>query len=231
MQANDPPDPETITLLDTSPLHCRLREMRPLRFELVSGSEDERLWDELVRRYHYLGYRQMVGCRLKYLVFHQDRPIAALGWRAAALKVEVRDRFICWSPVQRRQYLKRIVNNNRFLILPWVHVPHLASHLLSRTRRLLVQDWHAVYGQKLFLLETFVDGRRFMGTSYKAANWVHVGQTKGYTKKGAGFVWHGERKEVWLYVVDAEFRRNWALSNVHPLSGLRMSFNGRGNWR
>jgi SRSO17 transposase len=216
MQANDPPDPETITLLDTSPLHCRLREMRPLRFELVSGRGDERLWDELVRRYHYLGYRQMVGCRLKYLVFHQDRPIAALGWRAAALKVEVRDRFICWSPVQRTQYLKLIANNNRFLILPWVHVPHLASHLLSRTMRLLVQDWHAVYGQKLFLLETFVDGRRFMGTSYKAANWVHVGQTKGYTKKGAGFVWHGERKEVWLYVVDREFRRKLGFVQRSP---------------
>jgi SRSO17 transposase len=208
MHANGPPDPEATILVDTSPLYCTLPEVRPLlRLELVSGRGDERLWDELVRRYHYLGYRQMVGCRLKYLVFHQDRPIAALGWRAAALKVEVRDRFICWSREQRTQYLKRVANNNRFLIVPWVHVPHLASHLLSRTTRLLVRDWHAVYGQKLFLLETFVDGRRFMGTSYKAANWMHVGQTKGYTKKGKSFVWHGERKEVWLYVVDREFRR------------------------
>ena len=206
MHANGPPDPEAIILIDTSPLHCRLREMRPLRIELVSGRGDERLWDELVRGYHYLGYRKMVGCRLKYLVFHQDRPVAALGWRAAALKVEVRDRFICWSREQRRQYLKRVANNNRFLIAPWVHVAHLASHLLSRMTRQVVRDWYAVYGQKLFLLETFVDGRRFMGTSYKAANWMHVGQTKGYTKKGEGFVWHGERKEVWLYVVDREFR-------------------------
>jgi len=160
MQANSRTDPEATILIDTSPLHCTLFEVRPLRIEVVSGSEDEQLWDELVRRYHYLGYRQMVGCSLKYLVFHHDRPIAALGWRAAALKVQVRDCFIGWSPVQRRQYLKRIANNNRFLIVPWVHVPHLASHLLSRTRRLLVQDWHAVYGQRLFLLETFVDGAR-----------------------------------------------------------------------
>ena len=216
MQANSRTDPEATILIDTSPLHCTLFEVRPLRIEVVSGSEDEQLWDELVRRYHYLGYRQMVGCSLKYLVFHHDRPIAALGWRAAALKVQVRDCFIGWSPVQRRQYLKRIANNNRFLIVPWVHVPHLASHLLSRTTRLLVQDWHAVYGQKLFLLETFVDGKRFRATSYKAANWVHVGQTKGYTKKGKSFVWHGEPKEVWLYVVDREFRRKLGFVQRSP---------------
>ena len=207
MRANGQTRSETVHLIDTSPLERPLSEMRPLRIEMVCGRGDERLWDELVRRYHYLGYRKMVGCRLKYLVFHHERPIAALGWRAAALKVRVRDRFIGWSPVQRAQYLKRIANNNRFLILPWVHVPHLASHLLSRMRRQLPRDWYEAYGQRLFLLETFVDGRRFQGTSYKAANWVHVGQSKGYTKKGVGFIWHGEPKEVWLYVVDAGFRR------------------------
>lgn len=216
MLANDPPDPEAITLIDTSPLHCRLLEMRPLRIELVSGRGDERLWDELVREYHYLGHRQMVGCRLKYLVFHQDRPIAALGWRAAALKGEARDCFIGWSAAQRKEYLKRVANNNRFLIMPWVHVSCLASHLLSRTVRKLVRDWHAVYGQSLFLLETFVDGSRYRGTSYKAANWVHVGQSKGYTKKGESFVWHGEKKEVWLYVVDSEFRRKLGFTQRSP---------------
>jgi SRSO17 transposase len=207
---------EATILIDTAPLHCTLLEMRPLRIEMVSGRGDERLWDELVRRYHYLGYRQMVGCRLKYLVFHQDRPIAALGWRAAALKVEVRDRFICWSREQRTQYLKRVANNNRFLIMPWVHVPCLASHLLSRTVRQLVRDWQAVYGQRLFLLETFIDGRRFRGISYRAANWMHVGQTKGYTKNGKGFVWHGEPKEVLLYVVDHEFRRKLGFVQRSP---------------
>lgn len=193
-------------LIDSSPMNCSLRELRPLRIEMVSGRGTEQLWDELIGRYHYLGYRPMVGCRLKYLVFHQHRPIAAFGWQAAALKVQVRDRFICWSPAQRRQYLKCIANNNRFLILPWVRVPCLASHLLSRMVRHLVRDWYAVYGQKLFLLETFI-GKHYQGTSYKAANWVHVGQSKGYTKKKKGFVWHGQPKEVWLYVVDAEFRR------------------------
>jgi len=207
---------EAPLLIDTSALNCSLLEVRPLRIEMVSGRGDERLWDELVRRYHYLGFRQMVGCRLKYLVFHHNRPIAAFGWRAAALKVGVRDRFIGWSPAQRTQYLKRVANNNRFLIMPWVHVSCLASHLLSRMRRQLPQDWYAVYGQKLFLLETFVDGKRFRATSYKASNWIHVGQSKGYTKKGVGFVWHGEPKEVWLYVVDAEFRRKLGFVHRSP---------------
>jgi SRSO17 transposase len=216
MRANDQTDSEAAFFIDTSPLDCSLPEMRPLRIEMVCGSGHERLWDELVRRYHYLGYRKMVGCRLKYLVFHHDRPIAALGWRAAALKVEVRDRFIGWSPTQRAQYLKGVANNNRFLILPWVHVWHLASHLLSRMRRQLPRDWYARYGQRLFLLETFIDGKRFHGTSYKAANWVHVGQSKGYTKKGVGFIWHGEPKEVWLYVVDAGFRRQLGFVQREP---------------
>jgi SRSO17 transposase len=216
MRANGQTNAETVLLLDTSPLDCSLPELRPLRIKMVSGREDERLWDELVRGYHYLGYRKMVGCRLKYLVFHHDRPIAAMGWRAAALKVGVRDRFIGWSPAQRAQYLNRVANNNRFLILPWVHVPYLASHLLSRLRRQLPRDWYAAYGQRLFLLETFVDGKRFRGTSYQAANWVHVGQSKGYTKKGAGFIWHGEPKEVWLYVVDAGFRRKLGFVHREP---------------
>ncbi len=206
----------TPLLIDTSPLDRSLQEMRPLRIEMVCGGGDEQLWDELVRRYHYLGYRKMVGCRLKYLVFHRDRPIAAVGWRAAALKVGVRDRFIGWSPSQRAQYLKQVANNNRFLIMPWVHVRCLASHLLSRMSRQLPRDWYAAYGQRLFLLETFVDGKRFRGTSYKAAGWVHVGQSRGYTKKGAGFVWHGEPKEVWLYAVDVGFRQKLGFVHREP---------------
>jgi len=202
--------------IDESPVHGPLSALTPLRIELVCGTDRELLWDTLVRRYHYLGHRQMVGCRLKYLVYHCDRPLAALGWRAAALKVAVRDCFIGWSPAQRRQHLKGVANNNRFLILPWVRVACLASHILSRTIRRLVRDWHAVYGQRLFLLETFVDGARFQGTCYKAANWVHVGHTKGYTKKGEGFVWHGQPKEVWLYVVDTAFRRKLGFVQRSP---------------
>ena len=193
--------------IDSSPLCCELSKLLPIRIVRVCGGEEERLWDSLVRQYHYLGYRKMVGCHLKYLAFHGQRPIAALGWRAAALKLEVRDCFIGWSDEQRRRHIHRIANGNRFLILPWVQVRFLASYLLGRNIKAVVQDWQQVYGHRLLLVETFVDGRRFFATSYKAANWVHVGQTKGYTKRGKGYEYHGHPKEVYLYVVERRFRQ------------------------
>jgi len=202
--------------IDTTVLDCPLSDIRPLRIELVSGRQDARLWDYLVRRYHYLGYRMMVGRSLKYLVYHHSRPIAAVGWRAAALKLEARDRFIGWSPRQRTDHLGEVANNNRFLIPEWVRIPHLASHILGRMVRRVVRDWYMVYGLRLFLLETFVDPRRYRGIIYQAAGWMHVGRSKGYTKKGRGFVRHGEPKEVWLYVVDRGFRQRLGFHQRSP---------------
>jgi len=193
--------------IDTSVIACPLNTIRPLRIEFVSGNPESKLWDYVVNRYHYLGHRMMVGRSLKYLVYHGNRLIAAVGWRAAALKLEARDRFIGWSPVQRAEHLGEVANNNRFLILEWVRIPHLASHLLGRMVRRVAQDWYRTYGLRLFLLETFVDPRRHRGTCYEAAGWIHAGRSKGYTKKGMGFVRHGEPKEVWLYVVDRGFRQ------------------------
>jgi hypothetical protein len=202
---SDPIDEEFS--IDTAVLECPLSDIRPLRIELVSGTHEAPLWDYLVRRYHYLGHRMMVGRSLKYLVYHHRRPIAAVGWRAAALKLEARDRFIGWSPRQRTDHLGEVANNNRFLIPEWVRIPHLASHILGRMVRRVVRDWYVVYGLRLFLLETFVDPRRYRGIIYHAAGWMHVGRSKGYTKKGRSFVRHGEPKEVWLYVVDRGFRQ------------------------
>jgi SRSO17 transposase len=202
--------------IDTTVLDCPLNDIRPLRIELVSRTEEARLWDYLVRRYHYLGHRNMVGRSLKYLVYHQSRPIAAVGWRAAALKIEARDLFIGWPSLQRTQHLGEVANNNRFLILDWVRIPHLASHILGRIVRRVVRDWYGVYGLRLFLLETFVNPRRFRGTCYQAAGWMHVGRSKGYTKKGRGFVRHGEPKEVWLYVVDRGFRQRLGFFQRSP---------------
>ena len=184
--------------IDTSVLDCPLSDIRPLRIELVSGTEEEKLWDYLVGRYHYLGHRKMVGRSLKYLVYHQSRPLAAVGWRAAALQIQARDCFIGWSSLQRKQHLGEVANNNRFLILEWVRIPHLASHILGRMVRRVVRDWHEVHGLRLFLLEAFVNPRLFRGTCYQAAGWMHVGRSKGYTKKGRSFVRHGQPKEVWL---------------------------------
>ncbi|KKK48388.1 hypothetical protein LCGC14_3145620, partial [marine sediment metagenome] len=130
-----------------------------------------------------------------------------IGWRAASLTLHVRDRFIGWSVEQRRARIDEIANNSRYLILPWVEVKNLASHLLAANIKQVAGDWRRRYGHRLLLLETYVDGERFAGTCYRAANWVHVGQTRGYTKRGAGYVYHGHPKEVYLYVVERRFRQ------------------------
>jgi SRSO17 transposase len=188
------------------PLFGTLKSLRPVTLELVSGTELEPVWDYLVKQYHYLGYQKLLGHRLKYLALVGEHPVAALSWSAAALRVGVRDRFIGWSEEQRKTYLSRIANNSRFLICPWVRVPHLASHVLSLNIRRLARDWKQHFHQSLWLLETFVDPSRFEGTSYKAANWIFIGRTRGYSKEGMGYVYHGSIKEVYLYVLEPRFR-------------------------
>jgi SRSO17 transposase len=189
------------------PFCGRLESLHPVTLELVSGTELEPVWDYLVKQYHYLGYQNLFGHRLKYLVLSGAHPVAALSWSAAALKVGVRDRFIGWSEEQKKTYLGRIANNSRFLILPWVLVPHLASHVLSLNIRRLVKDWERQFHQPLWLLETFVESSRFKGTSYKAANWQFIGQTRGYGKEGQSYVHHGSIKGVYLYVLEPRFRK------------------------
>lgn len=197
---------EKLDRLDTSPLVASVGELDPIRVEAVDHTPWEPIWNEAVRRFHYLGHRKMLGARLKQLVFSRGRPIAALGWRGAALKLEVRDAFIGWSVEQRKDHLASVANNNRFLIFDWVRVPNLGSHVLSRARRAAQRDWHLKYGHRLLLLETFVDPRRFRGTVYRAANWIHVGATRGFTKDRRGYRYHGHPKEVFVYVLDSRFR-------------------------
>ncbi len=184
-----------------------LKRLRPIALELVSGSNLEPVWDYLVKQYHYLGYQKLLGYRLKYLAMVGEQPVAALSWSAAALKIGVRDRFIGWSEEQRNTYLDHIANNSRFVIFPWVLVPHLASHVLSLNIRRLPRDWEQHFGRPLWLLETFVDPSRFKGTSYKAANWKFIGHTQGYAKDGVGYIHHGSLKEVYLYVLKPRFRK------------------------
>lgn len=191
----------------TEPLRGPLHSFAPVKVEIVSHSSSEPLWDSLVRQYHYLGYQNLLGHRLKYLAFIQDRLVAALSFSAPALKLRVRDQYIGWSPEQRKLYLKHLANNSRFLILPWVQIPHLASHVLALTLRRLKQDWERRFQITLWLVETFVDPRRFPGTSYKAANWQGLGSTGGFGKKGLGYVYHGAGKEVYVYVLDPDFRQ------------------------
>ena len=173
---------------------------------MASHSPAEPLWDQLVRGYHYLGYQRLLGHRLKYLAFLQGRPVAALSFSAPARALRVRDQWIGWSAAQRRAHLDRVVNNSRFLILPWVAVKNLASHVLARTLARLPQDWEARFGARVWLVETFVDPARFTGTCYRAANWRYLGQTAGSGKQGPGYVYHGAIKEVYVYVLQPRFR-------------------------
>jgi SRSO17 transposase len=201
------PVQQSLFELDTLPMVGPLAAFLPVSLQLVSQTSQEALWDRLVREHHYLGYRKLLGRRLKYLAFSRGRPVAALSWSAAALKTGARDEYIGWSEPQRKAQLHRIVNNSRFLILPWVRIPHLASHVLSQNIRRLRRDWRSHFGADVFLLETFVDPERFKATCYKAANWRCVGRTQGSSKQGIGFRYHGNPKEIYLYAIDPRFRQ------------------------
>jgi len=200
---------QTQLLLNLEPLlECSLDAVLPLRFTVVCQTPDERLWNELIRRYHYLSYKLLVGSHLKYLVYSRDGTIlAALGWGSAVWKLKSRDKAIGWTIEQRKKNLHKVINNNRFLILPWIKIPNLASTILSQNIRMLVDDWYKRYNYRPCLLETFVDARRFKGTCYRAANWILVGQTKGFEKQGNSFAFHGNPKEVFLYPLTKQFRK------------------------
>jgi hypothetical protein len=157
-------------------------------------------------QYHYLGYTQPVGEQLKYIVYSQNRPIACLSWSSAARHLGCRDRFIGWSQYQRRNNLYLMVYNSRFLILPWIRVPHLASHILGRMSRILVTDWQAIYNHPIYYLETFVDKDRFAGTCYNAANWIYLGDTTGRGKNDHTHRPNRSIKAVWGYPLDKQFR-------------------------
>src|ERR1700692_4308427 len=169
-------------LIDTTPLNGTLADIRPISLEQVRKTADEPLFNSLMEQHHYLGYEQPVGEHLKYLVWAQGRPIACMAWSSAPRHLGSRDRHIGWSAEARRRNIRFIAYNTRFLILPWVQVPHLASYLLGRIARLLSQDWERLYGHPIYFLETFVDPERFLGTCYRAANWVMLGRTTGRGK-------------------------------------------------
>jgi SRSO17 transposase len=193
--------------LDKTLVECNLSELNPIRIEIASDTHLELLWDTAVNRYHYLGHKRFIGRRLKYLAYAGDRPVAAIGFRSASLKLEARDCYIGWSEDQKKKYLKNITNNNRFLVFDWVRVPHLASHVLSKALKALSGDWKEKYGDRIYLVETFVDPERYRGVCYKASNFKHIGVTKGYTKDGVGYKYHGVIKEVYVYELETGFRK------------------------
>ena len=189
------------------PMHGSLASVGPLNVAVVAaGSPEAAGFGSLLQQHHYLGHRNCVGENLKYWVRdRQGRPLACVLFGSAAWQCQPRDAFIGWSTEARRRHLSRVTNNTRFLILPWVRVPHLASHLLRRITRRLSRDWQERYGHPIHLLETFVERDRFAGTSYRAAGWVRVGATTGRSRNG-GPVPQGSIKEVYLLPLCADFR-------------------------
>jgi hypothetical protein len=173
--------PEPVAV-DTGPLVATLRELASLEFQQVRRTPQEQLFNSLIEQYHYLGYEQPVGEHLKYLVYAHGRVIACLAWSSAPRHLGSRDRFIGWSAEARKRNLHLLAYNTRFLILPWVQVPHLASHILGQMSKRVPKDWLCVYAHPVYYLETFVDPARFRGTCYRAANWQVLGRTTGRGK-------------------------------------------------
>lgn len=192
--------------IDTTPIGGALREVQALEIYQVRRSATEQLFNALIEEHHYLGYTQPVGEHLKYLVFAQGRPVACLAWSSSPRHLGCRDRYIGWSASARRRNIRFLAYNTRFLILPWVAVPHLASHLLGRMARQLSADWECLYGHPLYFLETFVDPQRFRGTCYRAANWVTLGRTTGRGKDDHTHRPNRPIKEVLGYALTPRFR-------------------------
>ncbi|MBI2571903.1 MAG: DUF4338 domain-containing protein [Candidatus Schekmanbacteria bacterium] len=168
--------------IDTGPLLGRLQDLGEIRFRQVRRAAEEPLLHALIADYHYLGYTRPVGEHLKFLAAAGARPVACFVWSSAPRHLSPRDRYLGWSAETRRQNLHLVAYNSRFLILPWVQVPHLASHLLARMTRMLPAAWQAAYGHPVWYAETFVDPTRFRGTCYRAASWVWLGRTTGRGK-------------------------------------------------
>ena len=190
-------------------IHGALRDLQPLSVSIVApGSSDLQLFNGLLAGYHYLGHRNTVGENLRYLVRDRlGRPVACALFGSAAWKCAARDTFLGWERGTRERNLQRLTNNTRFLILPWVVVPHLASHVLGLLTRRIRADWQAKYGHPVDALETFVDQDRFKGTCYRAANWLRLGATRGRTRNDRGHCICAAIKDVYLYPLVADFRQ------------------------
>lgn len=203
--------------LDQTPLTDPLAAVKPVRVLPVANDTQAQLFRGLMQAHHYLGYAGPVGENLRYLAWDRhDRPLGGLLFGAAAWRLACRDHFIGWDATRREQGLSRIANNMRFLILPWVQVPHLASHLLGQVSRRLSSDWQHHYGHPITLLETFVDTTRYQGTCYRAANWIYAGNTSGRSRNDRPGSLPVPVKAVWLYPLQHPFRARLGLGETIP---------------
>ena len=184
-----------------------LDAVRPLEMRtVVRGDRGGKLWNEYVARYHYLGYKTLVGAQMRYAVHARDgTPLAMLGFSTAAWSLAPRDRFIGWSRRHREKNLPLVVDNPRFLILPWIRIPNLGSHILALVRRQLPADWTARYKTTPVLIETFVETPRYTGAVYRASGWIRVGTTQGRGRYDTNKRYDKPRRDIWL----RPLRKNW----------------------
>jgi hypothetical protein len=204
-------------LHDTAPIEVSLAQLRPIELIQADSADTRDLWQTLLSAYHYLGFSTRVGQSIRYLaVDRHRRPVGCLLFGSAAWTVAARDTFIGWDHAARKANLHKVLNNMRFLIPPWVSVPHLASHLLGLVARQLPQDWAVKYAAPVHLLETFVDTERFRGTCYKAANWRRVGESTGRTRNDRHACIRQSRKAIYVYPLHRRFREQLTETKETP---------------
>ena len=196
--------------IDQTPVEGSLSNLLPITMTQVRRTPNEKLFNSLMNEFHYIGYTQPVGEHLKYMVFSNNLPVACVIWSSAPWYIGDRDRFIGWSVDTRKKNLHLIANNTRFLILPWVKVPHLASHVLALSRRVISRDWRKIYNHPIYLVETFVDTERFAGTCYRADNWIYTGQTTGRGKLSKSSKPTRSRKAIYVHPLTKNFREKLA---------------------
>lgn len=200
---------------EATPIEASLKNLTPLSIHIPTpNSYEDSCVGYYLNQHHYLGFNRTVGENIKYLVQNRSgHPIACLLFGSAAWTIAPRDTFVGWEPATRKDNINFMTNNTRFLILPWVRVPHLASHILGRVMRRIRQDWIDQYGHPVHMVETFVERDRFKGICYKAANWLHVGQTQGRSRQDRANDRCGPVKEIYLYPLIRNFRQALCRSN------------------
>ena len=193
--------------IDETPLAVSLSELGPLQVQQVRRTPEEALFNSLIQQHHYVGYSRPVGESLKYLISAGARPVACLAWSSAPRHLGSRDRYIGWGQQARLKNIRLLAYNTRFLILPWVRVAHLASHILGRMARMISADWQRLYAHPIYFLETFIDPQRFRGTCYRAANWIYLGDTTGRGKDAPTYEPNRSIKQILGYPLTSDFRQ------------------------
>jgi len=207
LQGRSGRDKPAAVSVDQTALSVSFAELGPLQVRQVRRTPEEALFNSLLQQHHYLGYAQPVGEHLKYLVYARGRPIACVAWSSAPRHLGSRDRFIGWEAKARLANIRLLAYNTRFLVLPWISVAHLASHILGRMARTLSADWQRLYGHPIYYLETFIDPQRFRGTCYRAANWKVLGVTTGRGKDDRAHKANRPIKQVLGYPLVKDFRQ------------------------